>query len=60
MVGLFLRSSWESDRVEDTGEYIEVTLDSGDWLESWVVNWHGILNLTVLAFLLVKVSVWIA
>ena len=46
MVGLFLLSSWESDRVEDTGEYIEVTLDSGDWFESR----HGILNLTVLAY----------
>ena len=60
MVGLFLLSSWESDRVKDTGEYIEVTLDSGDWFESRVVNWHDILNLTVLAFSLVKVSVWIA
>ena len=50
MVGLFLQSSWESDRVEDTGEYIEVTLDSGDWFESRVVNRHGILNLTVLAY----------
>ena len=43
MVGLFLQSSWESDRVEDTGEYIEVTLDSGDWLKV-------AFNLTVFSF----------